>query len=89
MVVSIFLFVSINHFATVVQVPAVSGLPSFPNGDLQILPIMYPALVPGLQDQEQMNRGSGLYAVPVHPFMGPVTGFSSNALIPLTYNIPT
>ncbi|KAK9931615.1 hypothetical protein M0R45_018887 [Rubus argutus] len=71
------------------QVPSVSGLPSFPNGDLQILPTMYPVLVPGLQDQEQMNRGSGLYAVPVHPFMGPVTGFSSNALIPLTYNIPT
>ncbi|PRQ37182.1 hypothetical protein RchiOBHm_Chr4g0399711 [Rosa chinensis] len=72
------------------QVPAVSGgLPSFPNGDLQILPIMYPMLVPGLQDQEQRNRGSGLYAVPVHPFTGSATGFSSNTLIPLTYNVPT
>ncbi|ONI27249.1 hypothetical protein PRUPE_1G076300 [Prunus persica] len=74
------------------QVPPLAGLPSFPNGDFQMLPIMYPLLVPGLnplQDQEQMNRGAGIYAVPVHPFMGPVTGVSSNTLIPLTYNIPT
>ncbi|XP_050130377.1 uncharacterized protein LOC126607004 [Malus sylvestris] len=74
------------------QVPALSGLPSFPNGDFQMLPVMYPLLVPGLnpsQDQEQMNRGAGIYAVPVHPFMGPVTGAPFNTLIPLTYNIPT
>ncbi|PQP91836.1 uncharacterized protein Pyn_07496 [Prunus yedoensis var. nudiflora] len=74
------------------QVPPLSGLPFVPNGDFQMLPIMYPLLVPGLnplQDQEQMNRGAGIYAVPVHPFMGPVTGVSSNTLIPLTYNIPT
>ncbi|XP_050372881.1 uncharacterized protein LOC126790613 [Argentina anserina] len=72
------------------QAPAVSsGLPSYWNGDLQFFPIMYPALIPGLQDQEQMNRGAGLYAVPVHPFTGPVSGFSSSTLIPLTYNVPT
>lgn len=54
---------------------------------------MYPALVPGLSppnnDQEQTNRGPGLYAVQVHPFMQPIAGFASNNLIPLTYNIPT
>ncbi|XP_075509584.1 uncharacterized protein LOC142545999 isoform X3 [Primulina tabacum] len=58
-----------------------------------MFPIMFPALVPGLfppqQDQELMNRGPGLYAVPVLPFMQPIIGFPSNTLIPFTYNIPT
>lgn len=57
-----------------------------------MFPIMYPALVPGLislQNQEQVNRGAGIYAVPVPPLMGPISGLPSNALIPLTYNIPT
>ncbi|XP_011077905.2 uncharacterized protein LOC105161789 [Sesamum indicum] len=54
---------------------------------------MYPALVPGLfpphQDQEQINRGPGLYAVPVLPYMQPIAGLPPNTLIPFTYNIPT
>ncbi|KAK6147439.1 hypothetical protein DH2020_018351 [Rehmannia glutinosa] len=74
------------------QVPIFDGLKS-PNGNIPMCPIMYPALVPGLfppqLDQDQMNRGPGLYAVPVLPFMQPITGFPSNTLIPFTYNIPT
>lgn len=72
------------------QVPPFSGFPAY--DDFQMYPIVYPALVPGLtylQNQEQMNRGAGIYAVPVPPFMGPIAGLSSNTLIPLTYNIPT
>ncbi|KAK6147424.1 hypothetical protein DH2020_018336 [Rehmannia glutinosa] len=73
------------------QVPIFDGLKS-PNGNIPMCPIMYPALVPGLfppqLDQDQMNRGPGLYAVPVLPFMQPIT-FPSNTLIPFTYNIPT
>uniref|UniRef100_A0A5B6YV86 Transmembrane protein n=1 Tax=Davidia involucrata TaxID=16924 RepID=A0A5B6YV86_DAVIN len=74
------------------QVPGLSGFAASPNGDIQMFPIIYPALVPGLfplQNQEQMNRGAGIYAVPVLPFMGPVAGLPSNTLIPLTYNLPT
>ncbi|XP_075475030.1 uncharacterized protein LOC142505808 isoform X2 [Primulina tabacum] len=74
------------------QVPTVGAIKS-QNGNVPLFPIMYPSLVPGLfppqQDQEQMNRGPGLYAVPVLPFMQPITGFPSNTLIPFTYNIPT
>ncbi|MBA0700071.1 hypothetical protein Goari_001643 [Gossypium aridum] len=72
--------------------PGYSGLPTFQNGDFQMFPVMYPAFFPGLsslQNQEQMNRGAGIYAVPVLPFMGHVSGIPSNNLIPLTYNIPT
>ncbi|CAA3021815.1 uncharacterized protein LOC111384573 [Olea europaea subsp. europaea] len=72
------------------QVPALRGLQSA-NGDVQKFPFMYPALVPQLfsqQDQEQMNRGPGLYAVPVLPFAQPISGFPSNTLIPFTYNLP-
>lgn len=74
------------------QVPAFSGFQAYPYGDFQMYPIVYPALVPGLthiQNQEQMNRVAGIYAVPVPPFMGPIAGLPSNTLIPLTYNIPT
>ncbi|XP_058113582.1 uncharacterized protein LOC131256647 isoform X2 [Magnolia sinica] len=74
------------------QVPTFSGFPAFPDVDLQMLPIMYPMLVPGFipsQNQEQNNRGGGIYAVPVLPFMGPMAGLTSNTLIPLTYNVPT
>ncbi|KAF8400209.1 hypothetical protein HHK36_013505 [Tetracentron sinense] len=74
------------------QVPAFSGFPASLNGDIQMLPIMYPALVPGLiplQNPEHTNCGPGIYAVPVLPFMGPMAGLPSNTLIPLTYNIPT
>ncbi|THG09661.1 uncharacterized protein LOC114281481 [Camellia sinensis] len=73
------------------QGPALCGPGALPNG-VQMFPIMYPALVPGLynsQNQEQMNRGAGIYAVPVLSFMGPVAGFQPNALVPLTYSIPT
>ncbi|KAH1033516.1 hypothetical protein J1N35_045690 [Gossypium stocksii] len=72
--------------------PGYSGLPTFQNGDFQMFPVMYPAIIPGLtslQNQEQMNRGAGIYAVPALPFMGHVSGIPSNNLIPLTYNIPT
>ena len=75
------------------QEPQFSGLE---NGAIQTFPIMYPAaLVPGLfplqqdQDQDQMNRGAGIYAVPTLPFNGPIAGFPSNTLIPFTYNVPT
>ncbi|PON74154.1 Transmembrane protein [Parasponia andersonii] len=71
------------------QVPVFSGFQPLPNGDFQMFPIMYPALVTPSHNQENMNRGAGVYAVPVYPFMGPVVGVPSNTLIPLTYNIPT
>lgn len=74
------------------QIPTFSGFPVSPNGNMQMLPIMYPAFVPGLipmQNQEQMNRGAGIYAVPVPPSLGPISGLPPNALIPLTYNLPT
>ncbi|CAA2993303.1 uncharacterized protein LOC111366065 isoform X2 [Olea europaea subsp. europaea] len=72
------------------QVPAFHGLQS-PNGDVQMFPFMYPALVPQLysqQNEEQMNRGPGLYAVPVLRFAQPIAGFPPNTLIPFTYNVP-
>lgn len=55
-------------------------------------PVMYAALVPGLapsQNEEQRNRGAGLYTVPTYPYMGPVTGIAYNTLTPLTYQTPT
>ncbi|KAL2533423.1 hypothetical protein Adt_06774 [Abeliophyllum distichum] len=63
-----------------------------PNGNVPMFPIMCPVLAPGLfpqPDHGQMNRGPGLYAVGSIPSMQPFPGFSSNALIPFTYNIPT
>ncbi|KAG6741090.1 hypothetical protein POTOM_056574 [Populus tomentosa] len=71
---------------------AFSGFPAYPDGGFQMFPVMYPALVPGLnamQNQEQANHGPGIYAVPVPQFMGPIAGLPSNTLIPLTLNIPT
>ncbi|XP_022753422.1 uncharacterized protein LOC111301756 isoform X2 [Durio zibethinus] len=56
-----------------------------------MFPVMYPAIIPGLtslQNQEQTNRGAGIYAVPAIPFMGRIAGLPSNNLIPLTYNLP-
>ncbi|KAI3873122.1 hypothetical protein MKX03_031498 [Papaver bracteatum] len=73
------------------QVPPFSGFPTF-NGDFQMFPVMYPAIVPGyipLQNQEHVNNGAGIYAVPVHHSMGPVAGFPPTTLIPLTYSTPT
>ncbi|CAA3026976.1 uncharacterized protein LOC111366309 [Olea europaea subsp. europaea] len=56
-------------------------------------PTVYPLLVPGLfppqQEEEQMIHGPGLYAVCALPSMQPFPGYSSNTLIPFTYNIPT
>lgn len=57
-----------------------------------MFPIFYPTLAPSLsnsQNQDQTNRGAGVYAVPVSPYIGSFSGFQSNTLIPLTYNIPT
>ncbi|XP_022755475.1 uncharacterized protein LOC111303459 [Durio zibethinus] len=74
------------------QVPGYSAIPAFQHGDFQMFPVMYPAIIPCLtsvQNQEQTNRGAGIYAVPVLPFMGHIAGIPSNNLIPLTYNIPT
>ncbi|KAL3623492.1 hypothetical protein CASFOL_029503 [Castilleja foliolosa] len=74
------------------QVPTSDGSKSS-NGNIPNFPIMYPAFIPGLippyPDQEQINRGPGLYAVPVMPYMQPFAGFQPNTLIPFTYNIPT
>ncbi|OIV98395.1 hypothetical protein TanjilG_16722 [Lupinus angustifolius] len=70
------------------QVPAFTNFPPFPNGYYQMFPAMYPALVPP-QNDEQVNRGAGIYAVCGHPFNGNVTGLPYNTLIPLTYRTPT
>ncbi|XAR63740.1 hypothetical protein NMG60_11023786 [Bertholletia excelsa] len=73
------------------QVPAFSGLEASPHGDAQKFPILCPALAPGLynlQNQEQLNRGAGIYAVPVISFMGQSVGYPPNTLIPLTYSLP-
>lgn len=74
------------------QPPASVGFSS-PSGDLQKLQNTYPALAPGILLQkhaaEHMNRGPGLYAVSVDPFMGSVAGFPTHTLIPFTYNVPT
>ncbi|KAJ4834896.1 hypothetical protein Tsubulata_038798 [Turnera subulata] len=73
--------------------PAFSGFLAYPNGDLQMFPVMYPVMVPGLThlgNQEQaMNRGAGIYAVPVPHYSTPIVGLPPNTLIPLTLNIPT
>ncbi|CAN7132967.1 unnamed protein product [Brassica rapa subsp. narinosa] len=61
-------------------------------GDSPKYPVLYPGRVPGSnpgQNDEQMNRGAGIYAVPVHQVGGYVSGLPSNYLIPLTYNVPT
>ncbi|KAJ8444239.1 hypothetical protein Cgig2_028120 [Carnegiea gigantea] len=74
------------------QVPPFSYFPPLQQGDVNMLPIVYPALVPGIistQDLEQMNHGPGIYAVPVLPLNGTVTRVPTNALIPLTYSTPT
>ncbi|KAL1210588.1 hypothetical protein V5N11_006907 [Cardamine amara subsp. amara] len=65
-----------------------SGFRAYPNGDSPMYPVFNPALVP-VQLDEQMNRGAGIYAVPVHQFGGHIAGLPSNYLIPLTYNVPT
>ncbi|CAD5329492.1 unnamed protein product [Arabidopsis thaliana] len=69
-----------------------SGFGAYPNCDSPMYPVFYPGLVSGsnpVQYEEQMNRGAGIYAVPVHQFGGHVAGLPSNYLIPLTYNVPT
>ncbi|KAK4370026.1 hypothetical protein RND71_009501 [Anisodus tanguticus] len=67
-------------------------LPSFHGSPLlnyQMLQSMYPGAF-GMQPiQEELNRGPGLYAVPVAPSMGQYAGFPPNTLIPFTYTVPT
>ncbi|CAO2822946.1 unnamed protein product [Amaranthus hypochondriacus] len=78
----------LKHF----QIPNVPYFPAFQRGGVNMLPIMYPALFPGhasAQNPEHPNRGPGIYAVPMLPFMGTVTGIPTNSLIPLTYKTPT
>lgn len=71
------------------QVPPVGGSPG-PNESMQMFPVMYPVLIPPLQQaQDQVNRRGGLYAVPTYPFMGPMSAFPPTSLIPFTYNVPT
>ncbi|XP_022841928.1 uncharacterized protein LOC111365621 [Olea europaea var. sylvestris] len=74
------------------QVPP-HGVLQSPNGNIPMYPTVYPLLVPGLfppqQEEEQMIHGPGLYAVCALPSMQPFPGYSSNTLIPFTYNIPT
>ncbi|XP_021723474.1 uncharacterized protein LOC110690883 [Chenopodium quinoa] len=77
------------------KLPQVPNFPYFPplqHGGVNMLPIMYPTLLPGIanaQNLEQNNRGPGIYAVPMLPFMGTVTGIPTDTLIPLTYSTPT
>ncbi|XP_038984765.1 uncharacterized protein LOC120111557 [Phoenix dactylifera] len=74
------------------QIPNASSYQRSPDAALQMFPMMYPALMPGmfpLQNTENNDHGPGIYAVPVRPFMGPMVGFPPNTLIPLKYNIPT
>ncbi|KAG5011966.1 hypothetical protein JHK82_024141 [Glycine max] len=74
------------------QVPAFSNFMPFPGGYYQMIPGMYPALVPGLtlpQHEENGNRGAGIYAVPVNPYDRQITGLTYNTLIPLTYHTPS
>ncbi|CAN1231704.1 hypothetical protein LINGRAPRIM_LOCUS1573 [Linum grandiflorum] len=71
------------------SVPWFSG---FPNSGPQMFPVLYPTLVPGVTsslNQQQMNGGAGIYAVPVPPCMGQVAGLPADSLIPLTFSIPT
>lgn len=73
------------------QVPLLPRFSVFSASDMQMFPVTYPAVISGInsEDQDQSNRGAGIYAVPVGPYMRPVAGLQSNTLIPLTYNVPT
>nr|XP_010323346.1 uncharacterized protein LOC101260152 isoform X2 [Solanum lycopersicum] len=72
------------------QLPSFQGSPML---NYQMLQAMYPTLLPGAfgmqPNQEELNHGPGLYAVPVAPFMGQYAGFPPNTLIPFTYAVPT
>ncbi|CAH9132627.1 unnamed protein product [Cuscuta epithymum] len=74
------------------QMPSAYGS-SLVDSNNQMHPTMYQPLLSGFycpqQNQEELNRGPGLYAVSVHPFMDNVTGFPPIRLIPLTYTVPT
>ncbi|CAI0427845.1 unnamed protein product [Linum tenue] len=72
--------------------PKFSGFPAYPNAHLQMFPVLFPTIVPevtSLPNQQQINGGAGIYAVPVSPFNGPIAGLPTNTLIPLTFSIPT
>ncbi|CAN1355340.1 hypothetical protein LINPERPRIM_LOCUS43683 [Linum perenne] len=74
------------------SVPWFSGFPAYPNSDPQMFPVLYPTLVPGVTsslNQQQINGGAGIYAVPVPPCVGPIAGLPADTLIPLTFSIPT
>ncbi|XP_073101857.1 uncharacterized protein [Elaeis guineensis] len=74
------------------QIPNTSSYESSPDAAFQMFTMTDPALIPGmvlLQNTENNDHGPGIYAVPVHPFMGPMIEFPPNTLIPLKYNIPT
>ncbi|CAL9063216.1 unnamed protein product [Musa banksii] len=62
------------------QVPDVCGF--------QMSPLMFPGMVP-FQSSDSDEHGSGIYAIPYLPYMGPMAGISPTMLIPLKYNIPT
>lgn len=63
-----------------IQVPDVCGF--------QMSPLMFPGMVP-FQSSDSDEHGSGIYAIPYLPYMGPMAGISPTMLIPLKYNIPT
>lgn len=63
-----------------IQVPDVCGF--------QMSPLMFPGMVP-IQSSDSNEHGSGIYAIPYLPYMGPMAGISPTMLIPLKYNIPT
>ncbi|CAI0555885.1 unnamed protein product [Linum tenue] len=72
--------------------PKFSGFPAYPNAHLQMFPVLYPTIVPGVTsfpNQQQITGGAGIYAVPVPPFNGPIAGLPANTLIPLSFSIPT
>ncbi|MCO5579157.1 hypothetical protein L7F22_033010 [Adiantum nelumboides] len=55
-----------------------------------LVPILCPLPLPGYQGQlgEQTFRNGGIFAVPMVPVIGPLSGFPPSGLIPVSYNIP-
>ncbi|XP_072970842.1 uncharacterized protein [Typha angustifolia] len=73
------------------QVMNMSGFQQSQNAACSMFPIIYPPIFPGmvLQNPEEHEQGPGIYAIPCNPYMGPMSGYPPNTLIPLTYKIPT
>ncbi|CAN1862653.1 hypothetical protein LINPERHAP1_LOCUS43997 [Linum perenne] len=83
---------TLKRSSVTILVPWFSGFPAYPNSDPQMFPVLYPTLVPGVTsslNQQQINGGAGIYAVPVPPCVGPIAGLPADTLIPLTFSIPT